>query len=154
MNRRPSDTDLMALASGGSVDAFALLYDRYSDRAYRVARSVCSDDESAQAAVHEAFLYLWQHRSSHRSRAGTIRAWLLVTVRARAVKLDSATTDRNRAGLARLPDAEQEAISLALYGELSHTEISTHLGLASATVRRRMRLGLQKLRAGSDQVVA
>jgi RNA polymerase sigma-70 factor (ECF subfamily) len=53
--------------------------------------------------------------------------------------------------LAQLPDAQREVITLAYYGELSHTEIATTLDLSPGTVKGRMRLGLQKLRAGIEK---
>jgi len=49
--------------------------------------------------------------------------------------------------LAQLPDAQSEVITLAFYGQLSHTEIAEQLGLPAGTVKGRMRLGLLKLRA-------
>lgn len=48
--------------------------------------------------------------------------------------------------LARLPGAQQEVITLAFYGQLTHTEIGKQLGLPPGTVKGRMRLGLHKLR--------
>jgi RNA polymerase sigma-70 factor (ECF subfamily) len=45
-------------------------------------------------------------------------------------------------------------ITLAFYGQLSHTEIANQLGLASGTVKGRMRLGLEKLRASIEQTAA
>lgn len=56
--------------------------------------------------------------------------------------------------LAQLPDAQREVITLSYYGELTHTEIATALNLPSGTVKGRMRLGLQKLRAGIEKQVA
>ncbi len=58
---------------------------------------------------------------------------------------------RLQSSLARLPDDQQEVITLAYYGQLSHTEIAARLGLPAGTVKGRMRLGLQKLRANSEQ---
>jgi RNA polymerase sigma-70 factor, ECF subfamily len=59
------------------------------------------------------------------------------------------------AGLLRLlPDAQQEVIALAFYGQLTHAEIATQLGLPPGTVKGRMRLGLQKLRVDIDQLAA
>jgi RNA polymerase sigma-70 factor (ECF subfamily) len=55
-----------------------------------------------------------------------------------------------RASLRRLPDAQAEVITLAFYGELSHTEIAEQLSLPTGTVKGRMRLGLQKLRDQMD----
>jgi RNA polymerase sigma-70 factor, ECF subfamily len=54
---------------------------------------------------------------------------------------------RMQTSLARLPDAQAEVITLGYYGQLTTTEIATHLGLPVGTVKGRMRLGLQKLRA-------
>jgi len=56
--------------------------------------------------------------------------------------------------LARLPAPQREVIALAFYGELSHTEIASLLDLPTGTVKGRMRLGLQKLRADIQTVVA
>lgn len=52
-----------------------------------------------------------------------------------------------RASLRQLPDAQAEVITLAFFGELSHTEIAAHLSLPEGTVKGRMRLGLKKLRS-------
>jgi RNA polymerase sigma-70 factor (ECF subfamily) len=60
----------------------------------------------------------------------------------------NAQTDHVLSLLAQLPEAQREVITLAFYGELSHTEIAAHLGLPPGTVKGRMRLGLQRLRAG------
>lgn len=69
--------------------------------------------------------------------------------------------ERLRASLRSLPDAQQEVIQLAFYAQLSHREIAAQLGLPSGTVKGRMRLGLQKLRAdiaeirpGDDRLLA
>jgi RNA polymerase sigma-70 factor (ECF subfamily) len=69
-----------------------------------------------------------------------------------AVKRDDA--QRLQAALAILPETQSEVIALAYYGQLSHTEIAAHLGLPAGTVKGRMRLGLQKLRADIEQVAA
>ena len=50
------DNEVMASVKVGSVDALGVLYDRYCDRAYRIARSVCRDDGRAQEAVQETFI--------------------------------------------------------------------------------------------------
>lgn len=53
--------------------------------------------------------------------------------------------------LRRLPEAQQEVIVLAFYGQLSHAEIAVKLGLPAGTVTGRMRLGLRKLRRSSQE---
>jgi len=54
--------------------------------------------------------------------------------------------DDLRASLQQLPDHQVEVITLAFFGELSHTEIAAQLSLPEGTVKGRMRLGLHKLR--------
>lgn len=47
----------------------------------------------------------------------------------------------------RLPPAQREVIALAYFGELSDSEIAGELSIPLGTVKGRMRLGLEKLRA-------
>ncbi len=176
------DSDLMAAVGAGSADAFETLYDRYVHQAHRVAFSVCHDDGQAEEAVQEAFLSMWQAGARFSAARGTVSAWLLTTVRYRAIDIarrnlrhanrrsgdeqlarrpasgqtcDGAlrhdAIDRLRASLARLPVAQQEVITLAFYGQLSHTEIARRLDLPAGTIKGRMRLGLDKLRATVDR---
>ena len=175
------DTTLMGEVVAGDVGAFGVLYDRFCDRAYHVALSVCGDDGDAQDAVQEAFLSLWRTRAGYRPDRGTVAAWLLTAVRNRAVdvarryarhtnhragddRLDEhpAADDisagviqrddagRLRSQLAQLPDHQREVITLAYFGQLSHNEIAAQLKLPTGTVKGRMRLGMQKLRADSE----
>jgi len=53
--------------------------------------------------------------------------------------------------MAMLPEAQAEVITLAFYGQLSHTEIAAQLCLPAGTVKGRMRLGLKRLRVGLDR---
>lgn len=50
-----SDQALLSATRAGSDEAFLVLYDRYRDLAWRVARSVSSTDLDAEDAVAEAF---------------------------------------------------------------------------------------------------
>jgi RNA polymerase sigma-70 factor (ECF subfamily) len=177
-----TDRELMAKVSAGNVAEFGDLYDRYCDRAYRVARSVCRDDGRAEEAVQEGFLSVWKSRATYCPQSGSVAAWLLTVVRHRAIDiarsdgrhasrresddmldsfaaaddiLESAlrhdSADRLRGSLAMLPDAQQEVIILAHFGQLTHTEIAAQLGLAPGTIKGRMRLGLEKLKADIDR---
>lgn len=48
--------------------------------------------------------------------------------------------------LADLPDGQQEALELAYYEGLSHTEIAARLNLPLGTVKTRIKLGMSKLK--------
>lgn len=58
---------------------------------------------------------------------------------------------RVRLLLARLPEAQQEVVVLAFYGQLTHTEIADTLSLPLGTVKSRIRLGYDQLRGQLDR---
>ncbi len=63
-----------------------------------------------------------------------------------------ARRDELRALVAALPEAQQVAVTLAFYGELTHVEIAEQLGVPLGTVKGRVRLGLQRLRGDAAGV--
>ena len=63
----------------------AELYDRYGRLAYSVALRVLGDPGRAEDAVQEAFLKIWNHAASFDARRGSLRTWLLTSVRNRSV---------------------------------------------------------------------
>ena len=176
------DEQVMAAVKAGSVAAFNVLYDRYCDRVYRVARSVCRDDGRAHDVVQDAFISIWRTRANYDDRR-TVAAWVLTVARTRAIDaarrdephaVPHGGDDRLEAGraagaiaeqvvaddqacdlliaLAKLPDAQREVITLAAYGQLTHTEIAAHLNLPLGIVEARMRLALDRLRRDIAQV--
>ena len=172
-----SDAEVMEGIVAGSAGAFEELYDRYSARAFRIARSVCRDYGAAEDAVQEAFVSIFKNRSSYQSQRGTVAAWVLMVALSRAIDVSRvrakhatrrASDDslaalpepadvmeqagaridatRVRTALAALPEEQREAITLAYYGALTHTEIAERLDIPFGTVKGRIRLGLNKLR--------
>jgi RNA polymerase sigma factor (sigma-70 family) len=168
-----SDEALVALVARGEQDALAALYDRFGRTAYGLALRVVRDPALAEDVVQEAFLSLWRTAGRfvpERSRAGT---WLLTLVHRRAVDLvrreerrraepievapeavDTAAQEapwlqlereRVRAALARLPDAQREAIELAYYGGFTQAELADRLGQPLGTIKSRMFAGLARL---------
>ena len=57
------------------------------------------------------------------------------------------TADRLRRALGLLPREQSQVIELAYFGGFSHSEIADMLGAPIGTVKGRMRLGLEKIRA-------
>jgi RNA polymerase sigma-70 factor (ECF subfamily) len=50
--------------------------------------------------------------------------------------------------IADLPAPQKEAVFLAYFGDMTHSEIASHAGAPLGTVKGRIRLGLEKLRSG------
>lgn len=96
----------MEQIQAGSQDALGELYDRYCDRAYRIAFVVCSRADLAEEAVQDAFLSIWKSRGTYSPRRGTVAAWLLSCVRYRAIDVVRRTSARvqRQAGIENLDD--------------------------------------------------
>jgi RNA polymerase sigma-70 factor, ECF subfamily len=64
---------------------------------------------------------------------------------AEAIRRETANTLRQALGL--LPREQSQVIELAYFGGFSHSEIADMLGAPIGTIKGRMRLGLEKIRA-------
>ena len=173
-----TDEDLMQLVQADDVGAFEQLYDRYSAKAFGIARLICGSTYSAEDALQDGFVAVWRARSTYDCTRGTAQSWILMLVRYRSldvvrrtrrddarrepgdvvdrllahisVERDAEQHDeasRIRRTLRQLPMTQREVIVLAYFAGLTHTEIAALLNLPAGTVKGRMRLGLQKLRA-------
>jgi RNA polymerase sigma-70 factor (ECF subfamily) len=71
---------------------------------------------------------------------------------AEAIKRE--TSRRLRGVLSELPREQSEVIGLAYFGGFTHAEIAEMLGMPLGTVKGRMRLGLEKIRAGLAEGMA
>ena len=93
------DAQLMLRVQAGDSDAFDALYDRFASRAHALARAV-GRDAHADDIVQEAFLTVWRSRAAFRAERGTVLAWVMGTVRRRAIDSvrGQGRHDRRRAG--------------------------------------------------------
>ena len=80
-----SDTEIGRALAAADVDALALVYDRYGALAYSVAVRILGDARLAEDIVQETFLKLWNSASTFDAGKGSLRAWLLTSVRNRAI---------------------------------------------------------------------
>lgn len=171
---RLTDEDLWAATLEGEELAFEQLYRRYEATARRVASRICGPD-AAEDSVQAAFLSVWRGRSTFNPSVGSLRSWILMVVRNRAIdalrerrrpfhqvaeqhdseQADPRLTDVEvairetgaavREAVAELPPAQRQVIELAYFGEYSHTEIASALRVPLGTVKGRTRLAFEKL---------
>jgi RNA polymerase sigma-70 factor, ECF subfamily len=66
-------------------DAFEVLFDRFTIRAYRVAYAIAAEGTLAEDIVQDAFLSVWRSRATYRSRQGSVSSWVMGCVRHRAI---------------------------------------------------------------------
>jgi RNA polymerase sigma-70 factor (ECF subfamily) len=65
--------------------ALAELYDLYSGRAFGLANRILEDGAAAEDAVHDSFLWMWEHADRVDAQRGSVGALLLTVVHRRAV---------------------------------------------------------------------
>ena len=59
-----TETELIASLQRGSVTAFEILFENYSQKLYRFSYSYLKSEAEAEDVVQEVFLKIWQNRSS------------------------------------------------------------------------------------------
>jgi RNA polymerase sigma-70 factor (ECF subfamily) len=157
----------------GDEEAMALLYDRYSRLVFSVSIHVLRDQDIAEDLTQDVFLRIWRTPHSFTSSRGRLASWLAVMTRHRAIDIlrkqrkeiltviaePSDRSFQNRieiseaagkvaAILPSMPAAQREALGLAYFSGLSHSEISAKTGEPLGTIKSRIRLALDFLRKG------
>lgn len=151
------------------------LYDAHHRQAIGLAYRMLGDLGDAEEVVQEVFLSAWRSGHTYDPSRGTTHTWILSMVRNRCIDVlrarrrrpvqplaegadvpDSADVlneaasnvdaARARQALDALPPEQKQAIELAYFGGLSHTEIATQLAAPIGTVKGRIRLGMDRLR--------
>ncbi len=93
-----SDEQAWSAVAKGDVQALTGLYDRYAGMLIGVAYRLLGNRQDAEDLVHDVFVEAWGCAGDFDARRGTVRRWLLVRLRSRAIdRLRSlAQLDRHR----------------------------------------------------------
>lgn len=175
------DAGLIAAMHAGERQALASLYDRYASLLLSVAARMLGDRREAEDLVHDVMLEAWRQCGDYAPARGTVRSWLLVRLRSRAIdrrksvgvsrvsvvdpeRLKERPDDvdvslgpdhaRVRSALAALPEEQREVLELGYFEGLSSSEIATRIAVPLGTVKSRVAAGLAKLRAGLGEVAS
>lgn len=168
------DRALVAEAARGEVKAFAALYDRFAGIMLATAKRMLGDRGGAEDLMHDVFMEVWRNVDNYDPTRATVRTWILVRLRSRALdRLRSATVRRevttddvtpNEAPVAEdpslapdrtavvvalqnLPDDQRMVIELSYFHGLSSSEIAERMGSPLGTVKSRTAAGLAKIRS-------
>lgn len=170
-----TDRDLVEKARSGDEAAMGALVRRHLAAAYRVARSLLRDDDSAQDAVQDAFLKAFASLEGFRGEA-SFRTWLLTitanecrgALRRLASKRETALEDvapvrapgtdpaeaavgsiearRARAMMEKLPEKQRLSVALRIDEGLSFREIGDVIGSSEGAARVNYFHGIRRLR--------
>jgi RNA polymerase sigma-70 factor (ECF subfamily) len=178
--RIPTDRSLAAGMVEGDRDSIGSLYDLYAPVMMAVAARVLGGGHrEAQDLVHDVFLEAWLHASDYDPERGSLRSWLLLRLRSRALdRLGTAEATRTRPldegdpaiaasslaplieridriglqeGVGRLDASVREVLELTYFRGLTAPEIADQLSLPVGTVRSRLARGLRELRVVLEQ---
>jgi RNA polymerase sigma-70 factor (ECF subfamily) len=176
METAPIERDLLARVAKRDTAALAALYDVYGGRVYSLAVMVLGETMLAQEVTQDVFLRVWQKPEKYHYEAGHFASWLLTITRNLAIDRLRSEKRKTRGvavsideddfgdvpdvsqaeelrwrdaqtAFARLPAEQSEVVRLAFYHGLSQSEIAEHLGAPLGTIKTRMRIAMEKLRA-------
>jgi RNA polymerase sigma-70 factor, ECF subfamily len=178
-NRRDGERDalLVQAMARGDREALGALYDRFAGEMLAVGQRFLGGAREAEDLVHDVFLEAW-HRARHYDRTrGSVRTWLMLRLRSRALDwLRSArradlvgfeeTKDALAAGvdpdlasrtrralygeLAELPPEQRVVLELGFFAGYSHAEIAIELEIPLGTVKSRISRAILALRSRLD----
>jgi len=176
--RATYDAALMARVAARDAEALRLLYERYGRLVYSFAHRVTGDPTLSEEATQDTFVAVWRRAATFDPQRAKLSTWLFVVARNRAIELvrqrarrpelrdelevegaapdpsslvaDADESQRLAEAMAALPEEQYEVIRLSFFDGLSHSEIAEVIGIPLGTVKGRVRLALDRLRALAD----
>ncbi len=168
------DVELVKALQRGDQAALGVLYDRYSGLLLALGTRVLGQQREAEDLLHDVLLEAWRAAKTYDRGRGTVRAWLCMRMRSRAldrlrsagrsrVVLDdqgasmdgvsdedpSVAPDKRtvRAALAALPMDQRTVLELGYFQGMTSSEIAEHVDIPIGTVKSRVARGLAQLRS-------
>jgi RNA polymerase sigma-70 factor (ECF subfamily) len=168
----------MARVAGGDRAALETVYNLFAPLLMAIASRMLGGEREAQDLVHDVVLEAWLHAADFDATRGSLRSWLLVRLRSRAIdrmgRVGLRTTpidetDDARLGTFSLPieQADQiglreavdrldpdvrEVLELTYFRGMTADAIAQTSGTPVGTVRSRLARGLRHLRAALGEV--
>ncbi len=171
---KDEDAVLVIRAANGDASALAGLYDRHAPAMLAVGTGILRSPRDAEDLLHDVFVEAWKRIADYDPARGSVRAWLVLRMRSRALDRvksparartgrlpdqDRPAADadarversidgsRLRGALRELPDEQREVLVLGYFAGMSSSEIASEVGVPIGTVKSRVAAGMSKLRA-------
>lgn len=170
---------LKRVANAADEAAFRELYQNYGPRVKAYMMRQGADAATAEELAQETLLTVWRRAALYVPERGSATAWIFTIARNLRIdrlrrevpwqalpedheetaaddpRPDEAVAGRQaqeavRAALAALPEDQREVVTLAYIEGLSHSEIAARLNAPIGTIKSRMRIAYQKVRAALE----
>nr|WP_297349630.1 sigma-70 family RNA polymerase sigma factor [uncultured Glaciecola sp.] len=155
----------------GNQPAFNELYRLTSGQLFAVALKMLNNRDSAEEALQEAYVSIWYKADYYKEGQGTVLTWMVSIIRYRALdmlrskkvrkeedlsddiidELDATETTESghdikiEGCMKELDQQQRQAIHLAYFNGLSHSEVVEHLDIPLGTIKSWIRRGLTSL---------
>lgn len=160
---------LLCSTAQGDKHAFANLYQQTSGKLFAITLNMLTNRAHAEEVLQEAFIKIWHNASEYNSSKGTVISWMISIVRYRSLDALRYNKVRKEQSLAdddinehdievsyaentklvscieQLEPQQKQAIHLAYYKGLSHSELVEHIDTPLGTVKSWIRRGLVQL---------
>lgn len=170
---RAEDAELVGRLVRGDQSALGVLYDAYSAAVFGVVRRIVRTAAEAEDICHDVFVEAWRRAGDYDPGRGSVRTWLVLRARSRALDhVKSAAVSRTDAltelprsddspdsamarasdsarvvhALSALPDEQRNVLLMGYFQGLSSTEIAAAMGTPVGTVKSRVASALARLR--------
>jgi RNA polymerase sigma-70 factor (ECF subfamily) len=171
---------LRRVAEQADAAAYRELYQTYGPRVKAYMMRQGADAATAEDLAQETLLTVWRRAALYTEEKGTAATWIFTI--ARNLRIDRLRREvpwqelpeeddqaaeepladeilsakerqaRVRAALAELPEDQHEVVVLSYIEGLSHGAIAERLGLPLGTVKSRMRIAYQRIRAALEDL--
>jgi len=171
---RTAEAELLGRVADGDEQALSAVYSAHAGAVMGLAMRMMGRRAEAEDLVHDVFVEAWRTAARFDATRGSVRTWLLVKCRARALDrlrsprikrrvaempsgLENAVvaspsaarkSDSARAmgALDHLPPPQRAVLERAYFRGMSSREIAEDLGIPIGTVKSRAAAGLRGLR--------